>query len=278
VKETEGSLLLAASNNSLDMVFPVPNVSVENEWAQPSRNYAALLISLRKTRVARNDETINIQGRLISTDEKDYEALVNSGRIEGLLLLATQISLNESRPAYEQHLFSHSKNIDSPANFAASTKQTVHKRTLMSEIGRIVGSWCWEVYAQALTKQLSMPIDDDFLFYIFQANKGDTNYPNTQYVGLYKDKCMIVCEELQYTHDDIEAVPRYAVIPASTFDFDLAKGLGTARQFGLAFLSSPGISSYMRMRPSLSGPPGVAAGGAMREALENAKALYERDR
>lgn len=274
---TENAFILSQSNNYLRIVVPVPSIVDENPaYPQLDAEYHAALVTMSRKNSAHEDETIALETRIIKTDKDEYQMLVANGKPSGLLSLSIPISLSDTIPSYSTALYPHKNKQHVQQHFSAATRIEIHRAEAMSSIGRQIGEWVWEYYARKLTQQLGLSIADDLLFYIAQSNGSDNNYPNTQYVGVYKHHCLIVCEELQYPTDQ-EAVPRYAVIPASTFDHSLDKGITAAKQLGFAFLNSPGISSYMRMRPSLVGPLGIAASAAIGEALENAKAIYDKE-
>lgn len=273
--ESERAYLLTQRNNYLEMLLPIPDISEENDLSlMESAERYAIFVTVQRTNVARDDEEIAVQGRIIRAESGEYEQLLDTGSSRGLLSLAAQISLQESEADYSESLYPHRKMTHKPRSFSETTKRAAHRNEVMQNLGRIIGRWLWQTYARNLTDQLDLPHDAGLLFYIAQTNTRDSEFPNTQYVATYKDLCLIVCEELEYP-TDTEAVPRYAVIPASTFEFDLARGIGAAKELGFAFLNSPGISNYMRMRPNLSGPVGIAAGAAVREALQNAKSRFE---
>lgn len=271
---TGNAFILSQSNNYLRIVIPVPSIVDENPtYPRIDAKYYAALVTITRKNSAREDESIMLETRIIKTGKDEYQTLMVHGNPSGLLSLSIPVSLSDTIPSYTITLYPHKNKQHAHKHLSEATRKEVHRTEAMSSIGRQIGEWVWEYYARKLTKQLSLSIDDDLIFYIAQSNSSDTNYLNTQYVGLYKQYCMIVCEELQYPTDQ-EAVPRYAVIPGSTFDHSLAKGITAAKQLGFAFLNSPGVSNYMRMRPSLVGPLGIAASAAIGEALENAKAIY----
>jgi hypothetical protein len=277
VISTENAFILSQSNNYLIIVVPVPSIVDENPaYPQLDAEYHVAIVTITRKNSAREDESIMLETRIIKTDKNEYQALVAQGNPSGLLSLSIPVSMSEAPPSYSTALYPHKNKQHVQQHFSAATRIEIHRAEVMSAIGRQIGEWVWKHYANTLTKQLNLRTNDEVLFYIAQSNNSDTNYPSTQYVGIYKQHCLIVCEELQYPTDQ-EAVPRYAVIPGSTFDHSLAKGITAAKQLGFAFLSSPGVSSYMRMRPSLAGRLGLAASAAIDEAIANANSIYGKE-
>lgn len=264
----------SSANNDLSILLPVPYPDLENSHLPFSFTPEVAYIRVSRRKPSTDKEEISIKLWFIKSSIEEYEELAHTGRISGLVALAlTSLQVSETTADAAMSFMPHQNELVGVSHFSEQSKRSVHKIEIMKRIGSIIGECLWERYAEHLTEKVMPGAPVGFRLFRIHGNSLKTEYANSQFVGAYHHDCLIVCEELVYEVGR-EAIPRYAIIPVSTFSHSIYNGVGASRELGLDLLNAPGISNYMRMRPSLAAPMGESMNLALNEAIGFARSKY----
>lgn len=262
-------------SNNLELLIPVPFPELENSMLPCAFASYVALCAIERTRPSTDKEEITTRIWFIRSNVEEYQELAHSGNVGGLLMLSIEAlkADSQNQPDITMSFRPHQNKLEGVSHFSEQSRRSVHKIEIMKRLGTAIGECLWEKYAQDLTSSIMPEAPEGFRLFRVHGNNSFSEFANSQLVGAYHHDCLIVCEELLYQVGG-EAVPRYAVIPAATFSHSIYQGVGAARELGLDLLNAPGISAYMRMRPSLSAPMGECMKKALEEALVMAKAKF----
>lgn len=267
------SFVLAQSTNSLELLIPEPLFADESSLSESDNSYSLILFRLKRYKPATLYESINIYAAKISCSQEEYEAFTEKRMLAGTASMALEVI----RSGNPEELFTSVVTIEphgsfvGPRNVSMQTQRAMHWEALMKQLGVSIGEYVWNSYAEKLSDKILPTIgiqDKDFKLFRLVINRSEITQPNSQYVGVWKNNFIIVAEEAYYSGKEGEdAVPRYALIPVSSFGGNAYAGVSAIKNLGLDALASPGVAEYMRIRPTLAAPSGLAIANVLREAV-----------
>lgn len=267
------SFVLDQSTNSLEILIPEPLFSDESSLSASDNSFSFIFFRLKRRKPATLYESIDIHAAKISCSQNEYEGFVRNRVLGGTASMALEVIRSDT----QGELFTKVVTIEphgsfvGPRNVSRQTQRAVHWEALMKQLGVTIGEYVWNSYAAKLSNKILPTLsikNEDFKLFRLVINRSEITQPNSQYVGVWKNDFIIVAEEAYYSGKEGEdAVPRYALIPVSSFGGNAYAGVSAIKNLGLDALASPGIAEYMKIRPTLAAPSGLAITNVLREAI-----------